>query len=594
MSGGACAAGLFFGFGLILLLSILDRRLNREENIVQTAATITVAYLCYYTAAVVWSTSGVLATVVCGITYRAFGDALINDNQLICDLWGLVEHLLNTVLFALGGLVWGSVIANAEEREGEFTGRDWGYLIILYILLIIIRFALFIGAYPLISRIGLKSSKPEMIFQAFGGLRGAVGISLAIVLDNTVREAAEEGDFKYVGQTNKVFGFVGGIAFMTLCINATVAGPLLRRLGLADTTAIRKKIIESYKLHLRYETIEELIRLLAQPRFAKINFALIRDHVDWLKDLRQDEVLKAYKDYRNTHNHEKNYRDPNLSKVSPYLEDNEKDLEKQMAEHQKENIGISSDKNSTKVRIAKVTSSMSLIELRTVFLEILRSAYARQVELGELYNRQFLAFSLEQSIDFALDSVSNGSELNDWEYVSVVKAPWSTSVYTSKGMKYFRKCFGAFVLQDVKYEMMRLNVERCLAFLHAHDTAQRLLSQQFLDEQFSEEESKVIAESRRQCVEAVKLLKSYHMRDVEMIVSHNLCTVLLYNSSRCVEKLHRKGLLKGTEAETILEKIQESLQRVYACRERDHPGELPVDSDLMSEKDVDEMAPASG
>lgn len=96
------------------------------------------------------------------------------------------------------------------------------------------------------------------------------------------------------------------------------------------------------------------------------------------------------------------------------------------------------------------------------------------------------------------------------------------------------------------------------------------------------------------CVEAVKLLKSYHMRDVEMIVSHNLCTVLLYNSSRCVEKLHRKGLLKGTEAETILEKIQESLQRVYACRERDHPGELPVDSDLMSEKDVDEMAPASG
>jgi NhaP-type Na+/H+ or K+/H+ antiporter len=67
-----------------------------------------------------------LATVVCGITYRAFGDALINDNQLICDFWGLVEHLLNTVLFALGGLVWGSVIANAEEREGEFTGRDWG------------------------------------------------------------------------------------------------------------------------------------------------------------------------------------------------------------------------------------------------------------------------------------------------------------------------------------------------------------------------------------------------------------------------------------------------------------------------------------
>ena len=49
MSCGGAAIGLFFGLGLILLLHILNRQLSREENVLQVAATITIAYLCYYT-----------------------------------------------------------------------------------------------------------------------------------------------------------------------------------------------------------------------------------------------------------------------------------------------------------------------------------------------------------------------------------------------------------------------------------------------------------------------------------------------------------------------------------------------------------------
>lgn len=79
----------------------------------------------------------------------------------------------------------------------------------------------------------------------FFSVTGAVGIALAISLDAIVRRVTvnEELDAKYEEQTTKLFGFVGGIALLTLVVNATSAGPMLRKLGLADTSDIREKIL---------------------------------------------------------------------------------------------------------------------------------------------------------------------------------------------------------------------------------------------------------------------------------------------------------------------------------------------------------------
>lgn len=52
---------------------------------------------------------------------------MINDAKLLDSFWTLVEHLLNTILFLLGGAVWGTVIADGE-KTGVFTARDWGKL----------------------------------------------------------------------------------------------------------------------------------------------------------------------------------------------------------------------------------------------------------------------------------------------------------------------------------------------------------------------------------------------------------------------------------------------------------------------------------
>ena len=157
-------------------------------------------------------TAGVIATVAAGITVKFLGRAMVNDARLLDDFWVLLEHMLNTVLFTLGGAVWGTIISNGESH-GSFVAADWGYLVVLYLFVTLIRAVLFGLGYPITSRIGLKTSPKETIFQVYGGLRGAVGIALAIALDVSVESAAGD-DSPFSDDTNKAFGLIGGIACM--------------------------------------------------------------------------------------------------------------------------------------------------------------------------------------------------------------------------------------------------------------------------------------------------------------------------------------------------------------------------------------------
>lgn len=49
---------------------------------------------------------------------------------------------------------------------------------------------------------------------------------------------------EYREYTAKLFGLVGGIAFLTLILLAPTSGPLLKKLGLVTPTVTRQKVVE--------------------------------------------------------------------------------------------------------------------------------------------------------------------------------------------------------------------------------------------------------------------------------------------------------------------------------------------------------------
>ena len=92
--------------------------------------------------------SGIIATIACGLTIKVLGDSFINDGILTIHFLEVTGQLLNTLLFVLGGTLWGNIISNNDATgryDGKFDAEDWGYLAILFGMLIIIRFVLVFG-----------------------------------------------------------------------------------------------------------------------------------------------------------------------------------------------------------------------------------------------------------------------------------------------------------------------------------------------------------------------------------------------------------------------------------------------------------------
>jgi NhaP-type Na+/H+ or K+/H+ antiporter len=256
--------------------------------------------------------------VTCGIVTKIYGANMINQQELMNHFWSTTEHLLNTVLFALAGVVWGSTISNSGDDQ--FEARDWGYLIVLYVFLTLIRFFLMYTFFPLTVNIGLSTSWQESFFASFGGLRGAVGLSLAITIDNEVREYADSvpGGSEW---THRLFGMVGGIAFLTLLINGSLAGPLLVKLGLADASEARQKIVGHFRELYDEFVIDTFVHKLTDVRFCSIDYQVVRKHIPPLQKMDLAGFMAAVERNKQLGPSE-NYEAPHIENVLRWYEAN--------------------------------------------------------------------------------------------------------------------------------------------------------------------------------------------------------------------------------------------------------------------------------
>lgn len=365
MAIGSPLFGACVGMVSVYALSKANKPLNGDDVTVQIAITICCAYMTFFMAEYECRMSGLLACCGAGAAFSCFAPPLILEHETMHHVWGMIEWAGNTLIFLLAGLIIGS------ETIHEVTPSDWGYLFLLFLILLIIRVIIIALLYPVLSNVGLKCSQNDAIFMSWAGLRGALGMALALIVNG---ERSEEHLHK--NDSDRLFFFVGGIAALTLIINATTSKLVLEKLGLLKLdTPDKILVMEQIKKRLRG-------RLMKQVKHLQKDL-----HIDDINDITKHNTLLSVPD---------DLRGSKTERSLSVTQANERSFSKRNSQ--------SSLMNDL------------LAYVRTVFLEIVRVEYWKRIEDGRLPRQAYATQTLLYSIDNALDRVHK-TRLRDWKWL---------------------------------------------------------------------------------------------------------------------------------------------------------------------------------
>jgi len=237
----AWALGMVIGYIFYLWIKEASNKLDSERSsIIQISLTLCCAYWSFIMAEGVLHISGVLSTVAAALVLAHHMWPHVVGKEAMHHVWHAFEALGNMTIFFLAGALAGKIAL-------EIDVIDYIRLVVLYIFLIAVRFCLLFASRPILTRLG-KSGEPvslaDTIVIAWGGLRGAVGLALAIQvsIDRGGIDSAGENRIDSL-DAKRVLFFVAGVAFLTTVINATTSPALVSGLGLAATPASKKKLL---------------------------------------------------------------------------------------------------------------------------------------------------------------------------------------------------------------------------------------------------------------------------------------------------------------------------------------------------------------
>jgi NhaP-type Na+/H+ or K+/H+ antiporter len=237
-----------------------------NDSTIEITATLCAAYLTFYLAEWTFKMSGVLAVVALGLTFANYGTTKISPEvaHFLHEFWGMVGYLCNTILFVITGVI-------LATHDYEDSGRTVIWLLfLLFCITTVVRTLIMALCYPIFVRLEYSFSWSEVLVCSWGGLRGAVGLALALVvyLDVRISHSSRE----------RVFFCTAGIVCSTLLINATTIKFLLSGLGMLKITAAKKQLLDRASEKLK-DVLDDQSEILKQKSFYRQSkFELVKEY----------------------------------------------------------------------------------------------------------------------------------------------------------------------------------------------------------------------------------------------------------------------------------------------------------------------------
>lgn len=213
---GAAALGWALGRAACIAAVWLDGRATAEITL-----TVALAYLAYAIGEHYFHVSGVVAVVAAALTVGSTGRTRLSQAT-----WGAMEHVWGQLGFWANSMIFLLTALMAPRLFTDVTWGEVGLILVVAAAAMAARAVVVFGLLPLLSWAGLaqKVSVPYKAVMTWGGLRGAISLTLALAVTENTLIAPEVKRFVAV----LAIGFV----MLTLFVNGVTLRPLIGLLGL--------------------------------------------------------------------------------------------------------------------------------------------------------------------------------------------------------------------------------------------------------------------------------------------------------------------------------------------------------------------------
>jgi sodium/hydrogen exchanger 10/11 len=254
--------GWFMGKLTVLWLSHVF-----NDALIEITITLVSTYITYFIGEAYCQVSGVLSVVALGIEISSRKSNISPEvEKFLHRFWEMLGYLANTLIFILVGVVI------SQQAFSDVESLGWMYLIVLYFTLIVIRLIVVLVASPVISKIGYNLTWQHGVVISWGGLRGAVGLALALVV---VQEGnANPGTILQTIGNHFLF-YSAGIVVLTLLVNATTTEYLLKFLGMSDISHAKKLAMAQAVRRIQDAQQRAVNMLKSDPFLADANWEMV-------------------------------------------------------------------------------------------------------------------------------------------------------------------------------------------------------------------------------------------------------------------------------------------------------------------------------
>jgi len=548
---GAWFMGMAVAFLFVWWIRGASNKYSHRSSLIQMLLTIACAYWAYLLADGICHMSGVLATVSAALVCAQYMWPSIVERQAMLEFWHVIETIGNTLVFFLAGMLTGQAIPHHEFR-------DFLLVLIIWAALTVIRLGTLVILLPFLNCLGAKCTWQDVIVMTWGGLRGMVGLALAIL----VREHRADGALEEM-EANRVLFIVGGVAALTLVVNATTAPFVCSALGVTKTDEVQQTLVRTVVKRAQSHVDSSLQHMVSSGQVPeRCMIAPLCETVEKMHEAVNRHLGPAQKHVPETAS-DKDSSKP--SKAELLWKDYLLHKGRMLDTHTRIVQFKFGDqlKDFQELLSTSILSDQRLKAVREVFLEVVRASYWEQLEHGPEILSCADQGLLLASLSLAKDHCDEG--LRDWSMLEreidfndkcQPQADSLLPVFSKKAQRqssirsWFRK------MRNQTQTHRQLRAARIVEiFIKAQQHAQSEIATFFgLN---SPEQAYVILESQIQIFRAVSLQGKMDepVRKVAFTssIAHKLCEEYRH----VVVSAHEQGVLQDKETEMLLEPVGE-------------------------------------